>query len=98
MYIDTCWLPVLNPDFFSEALGMWLNYVPGHKIMLGHDSTSIEMAVGSSLFTREILTEKLTIQQKKLQLPDLELLRLGSDLLHNNAVRLYSIGNEVFPS
>jgi predicted TIM-barrel fold metal-dependent hydrolase len=98
MSIDTCWMPVLNPNFLSEALEMWLNYVPGHKIMLGHDSTSIEMAVGSSLFTREILSEKLGIQQKKLQLPDPELLRIGSDLLHNNAVRLYGIGNEVIPA
>jgi predicted TIM-barrel fold metal-dependent hydrolase len=98
MYIDTCWLPVLNPNFFSEALDMWLNYIPGNKIMMGHDSTSIEMAVGSSLFTREILTEKLGIQQKRMQIPVPELIRLASDLLHNNAVRIYRVGKEAVPA
>jgi predicted TIM-barrel fold metal-dependent hydrolase len=98
MYIDTCWLPVLNPNFFSEAMEMWLNYVPLHKIMMGHDSTSIEMAVGSSLFTREILTEKLGNQQIKLQLPSRELVQAAANLLHNNAVRLYGIGKEAIPA
>lgn len=98
MYIDTCWLPVLNPDFFSEAMEIWLNYVPGNKIMLGHDSTSIEMAVGSSLFTREILAEKLGIRQNKLQMPARELLQSASNLLHNNAVKVYGIGKEAIPA
>lgn len=98
MYIDTCWLPVLNPNFLCEALDIWLNYVPNHKIMLGHDSTSIEMAAGSSLFTREILAEKLTYQQKMLQLPSSELLVMAADMLHNNAVRLFRIGDEVIPN
>ncbi len=98
IYIDTCWMPVLNPNFLSEALDMWLNYVPGHKIMLGHDSTSIEMAAGSSVFTREILTEKLKSQQNKLHLPAPELIQTGANLLHNNAVRLYGIGKAVNPA
>ena len=97
MYVDTCWLPVLNPNFLSEALDGWLNYVPTHKIMLGHDSTSIEMAVGSSLFTREILAEKLNHQQKLLQLPSTQLLATAADMLHNNAVRLYGVGEEFVP-
>lgn len=93
-YIDTCWLPVLSPDFLSEALDTYLNYVPYHKIMLDHDSTSVEMAVGSSLFIRQILTEKLLDQQKKLKLNTAELKAIALDLLHNNSVRLYGIGQE----
>jgi predicted TIM-barrel fold metal-dependent hydrolase len=94
MHIDTCWLPVLNPAFLREALTMWLNYVPVHKIMLAHDSTHVEMATGSSLFTREILTDTLLYQQKTLRLPVAELRRYAADMLHNNAVRLYKIGTE----
>ena len=94
MYIDTCWLPVLNPSFFREALDTWLNYVPLHKIMLAHDSTTVEMATGSSLFTREILGEALLIQQRMLQLSVGELRMYAADMLHNNAVRLYKIGTE----
>ena len=49
IFIDTCWQPVLSPAFFREAMVNWLNYVPASKIMCSHDSTSVEMAVGSSL-------------------------------------------------
>ena len=63
--------------------------------MLDHDSTSVEMAVGSSLFTREILTEKLLEQQKKLKLNTAELRAIALDMLHNNSVRLYGIGQEI---
>ena len=93
-YINTCWLPVLSPNFFRDALDTYLNYVPYHKIMLDHDSTSVEMAVGSSLFTREILTEKLLEQQGKLKLNTAELKAIALDMLHNNSVKLYGIGQE----
>lgn len=95
MYIDTCWLPVLNPEFLREGLNMWLNYVPSHKIMLAHDSTHIEMATGSSLFTREILSESLLVQQKNLRMSNKDIRIYAADLLQNNAVRLYKIGKEV---
>jgi hypothetical protein len=94
LFVDTCWLPVLNPLFLAEAFDTWINYIPFGKIMLGNDSTSIEMAAGSALFTREILTDKLLQQQKKLNLPSADLLAVAANLLHNNAVRLYGIGEE----
>jgi len=94
IYIDTCWLPVLNPSYFHDALTMWLNYVPLHKIMLGHDSTHIEMATGSSLFTRDILARSLLDQQHAMQVTRADLQILAADMLHNNAVRLYGIGKE----
>jgi predicted TIM-barrel fold metal-dependent hydrolase len=92
IHVDTCWLPVLNPEFLKEAFHTWLNYVPSHKIMLGHDSTHIEMATGSSLFTREILTESLVAQQKKLKMSETSIIETAADMLQNNAVRLYKIG------
>ncbi len=94
IYIDTCWMPVLNPAYLREALSMWMNYVPVHKIMLAHDSTSVEMATGSSLFTREILTEILLNQQNSLQISTTQLREFATDMLQNNAVRLYRIGEQ----
>ena len=73
---------------------MWINYVPFHKIMLAHDSTHVEMAAGSSLFTREILAESLLHQQKSLGISAAELRSCAADMLQNNAVRLYGIGKE----
>ena len=62
--------------------------------MLAHDATSIEMAVGSSLFTREILEQKLLEQKSMLNLTDAQLRTVALDMLHNNAVRIYGIGTE----
>ena len=95
MYIDTCWQPVLNPAFFREAISGWLNYVPTHKITCSHDATSIEMAMGSSLFTREILGEVLTEQLHDLGVPERDLKRVALDMLHNNMVAIYGIGKTV---
>lgn len=91
-YIDNCWIPVLSPSLYRLALDTYLNYVPYSKIMLGHDCTTIEMAVGSSLFTREILEEKLLAQKKMLKLSDQQLKNAALDMLQNNAVKLYGFG------
>lgn len=95
VYIDTCWAPVLNPEYFRKAISGWINYVPVHKVMCSHDSTTVEMAAGSSLFTREILTEILMEQMNKLALDSSRTIRAASDMLHNNSVRIYGIGEEV---
>lgn len=90
IYIDTCWLPVLSPQFMRDALETWVNYVPLHKLMLGHDTTSVEMAVGSAKFTRKILSEVLTYQRDALQLPDDVVIEYAADMLHGNASRIYA--------
>ncbi len=95
IYLDTCWQLILNPTFFRDAMMLWLNYVPTHKITCSHDATSIEMAVGSSLFTREILAEVLEEQTQHLGISNLNLRRAAQDMLHNNCVEIYGIGKRV---
>ncbi len=95
VYIDTCWQPILNPDFFRRSLHEWLGYVSAHKIMCSQDATSIEMAAGSSLFVRELLTDVLTQQGARLGMGAEALQRTAADFLHNNAVRVYAIGTEI---
>ncbi len=92
VYIDSCWLPILSPGFYREALMTWLNYVPIHKLMCSHDATCVEMAVGSSLFTREILAEALVEQTHSFGLSTSDLEQTAADLLHNNAATVYGIG------
>ncbi len=94
IYIDTCWQPVLNPRFLHDSLHTWLNYVPTHKIMCSQDSTSIEMAVGSSLFTREILAEALRTCCTRCVREESSLTRIAAGILNNNAVQVYGIGEE----
>jgi predicted TIM-barrel fold metal-dependent hydrolase len=92
MYIDTCWQPILNPDFLREAMNTWLQYVPFHKITCGHDATTVEMAAGSALFTREILGDVLGRVGLKLGISEGGMRQVGADFLYNNAVQIYGIG------
>ncbi len=92
IYIDTCWQPVLSPAFFRRAMESWLTYVPSHKITCGHDSTTVEMALGSSLFTREILGEALGSLVRVLRVRETAARSIGHAFLHDNAVQIYGIG------
>ena len=94
-YIDICWVPVLSPTLFSQALETYLNFVPNHKIMFSHDATTIEMAVGSSSFTREILQRKLLEQKALLNLSDDQLRNAAIGMMNNNAVSLYRVGKYI---
>ena len=91
VYLDTCWTPILNPQFFRHAILTWINYLPAHKIMCSHDATSVEMAVGSSCFTRGILGEILAAQGAALGLNDEVLLEIAQALLHGNAQAVYRL-------
>ncbi|MFC1736182.1 amidohydrolase family protein, partial [Candidatus Hydrogenedentota bacterium] len=95
IYIDPCWLAILNPRFLAEALDSWIEYVPSHKIMCSNDATTLEMAVGSSLITREIIDGLLKCRAKTLGLDDITCRRLAVGFLHNNAVDFYGIGTKV---
>lgn len=90
VYIDTCWQPILNPQFFREAITTWWNYVPTHKITCGHDATTVEMAVGSSLFTREALEEVLPERTRQMGATEAELRDAAAAVLHGNAAAIYS--------
>jgi len=92
IFIDTCWQPVLNPEFLRQSLNAWWNYVPAHKISCSHDSTSIEMAVGSSLFTREILSAVLGERTRGSGAAAREVLQAAADVLANNAAAIYGVG------
>ncbi len=92
IYIDTCWQPILNPEFLVQSLGLWLNYVPLNKITMGNDATSIEMAVGSSILAKHILAFVLDHFGANSNIEKKQLLQTAIDFLHNNAVNIYGIG------
>jgi len=89
VYIDTCWMPILNPDFLREALAGWVGYMPWHKIMCSQDATSVEMAAGSALFTREALQEALGGRASAAGLGATGARVAIRAMLHDNAAALY---------
>jgi hypothetical protein len=97
VYIDTCWQVVLNPDYLRESLAQWLHYVPLSKISMGNDSTSIEMAAGSSLITRAILMESLECNFSAWYVGEQKKMDIVYDFMHNNAVDIYGYGEKLSP-
>jgi predicted TIM-barrel fold metal-dependent hydrolase len=98
VYIDTCWQAVLNPEYLRESLGLWLHYVPLHKITMGNDSTSIEMAAGSSLISKTILLESLDRQLSAWYTGGKSKMEVVYDFMHNNGVDLYGYGDKRYPA
>jgi len=92
VYLDHCWQVLLSPAYFRQALVDWLGYVPHHKITVGHDSTSAEMAVGACSLVREILGDVLSERASVLGLTQNDIPAVAADILHNNSVALYGIG------
>ncbi len=96
VYLDTCWQVVLNPDYLRESLDQWLHYVPLSKITMGNDSTSIEMATGSSLISRSILMESLERHFSAWFVREQKKLDIVYDFMHNNAVDVYGYGEKIY--
>ncbi|HAK95863.1 MAG TPA: hypothetical protein DCM87_12935 [Planctomycetes bacterium] len=92
VFIDTCWQPVLNPEFLRKSCRAWLGYVPAHKIMCSQDATSVEMAAGSSRIARAVLAEELARAGTALGVGAAELRRLAAGFLNDNAAAVYGIG------
>lgn len=91
VYVDACWQTVLNPAFLRDSLRRWLGYLSSSKIMLSHDATSIEMAAGSSLITREILSDVLQEIGTTARLGEAALRQTAMQLLNDNVVQLYDL-------
>jgi predicted TIM-barrel fold metal-dependent hydrolase len=94
MYVDTCWQQVLNPDFLRKTMDTWLGYLPHSKVTMSNDSTSIEMAVGSVLISKQVLGEALGEQASRTGLDEKDARRIAAMFLHNNAVDIYGMGTK----
>ena len=92
VYIDTCWLAVLSPGHLEQALRTYVGYCPAHKVMLSHDATSVEMAVGSVWLTRRHLKKILAERIADGWMTEEQALRLARRMLHDNAVDVYGLG------
>jgi predicted TIM-barrel fold metal-dependent hydrolase len=95
VYMDTCWQPILNPEFLRKSLQTWLGYIPLNKITMSNDSTSVEMAAGASMITRKVLREALNNQKDQAGINEREAREMAAKLLHNNAVDIYKLGTKL---
>ena len=93
VYVDGCWMPVINPAYLREALERWLGLVSRTKVMCGQDATSVEMAVGSAKVLRGVVADYLAGARREGRITEKQSLSIAHALLHGNAERLYGIGS-----
>jgi hypothetical protein len=91
VYVDSCWTPVLNPEFFRQSMETYIGYLPDSKVMIGHDSTSVEMAAGSLIVTRRILAEILAGRIARGETTREEALLLARAYFADTARRMYGL-------
>ncbi len=88
-YIDICWLPILSPAHAEAALRAYIGYVPGHKLMLSQDATSVELAAGSTLVYRTLLKKVLAERVDDGLISEAQALDVARWALADNARAVY---------
>lgn len=91
VYVDSCWTPILSPGFFRQSMETYIGYLPDSKVMIGHDSTSVEMAAGSLVLTRRILADVLAGRIARGEMPGEVALPLARAYFADTARRLYGL-------
>lgn len=89
VWIDSVWLPTISFTMAKRALHEWLEMLPADKIMWGGDALLVEGLYGGTLYTRECLAEVLAEKVEQRQLREPDALRIGRQILRENALNLF---------
>lgn len=92
IYLDPCWLALLNPVFLRKSFDLWLGYVPVSKLMCSQDATSAEMAAGSILVLRHVLARMLAQRCEEVGASKSEVRAIAEHILHENGHTVYGKG------
>jgi predicted TIM-barrel fold metal-dependent hydrolase len=92
VFLDLCWLHIISPKAAADALDLWLELVPSHKIMgFGGDDRFVESSYAQSRIARRVTAEVLSRRVDAGDLGVDEAEKLGRQILHDNAWDLYQL-------
>ena len=89
VWIDSVWLPTLSYTTAKRAFHEWLEVMPSDHIMWGADCNHAEGIYGATEFTRRCLAEVLTEKIQRGDLKEEHALRIGQQILRDNALSLF---------
>ncbi len=89
VWIDSCWLPTLSYTTAKRAYHEWLEAVPSNKILWGADCNHAEGIYGATEYTRRCLAEVLAEKVERGDLTEEHALRIGRQILRDNALALF---------
>ncbi len=89
VWIDSCWLPTISYTMAKQAFHEWLEVMPSNRIMWGSDLHHAEGIYAATEMTRRCLAEVLTEKVERGDLTEQEALRLGRQIMRDNALELF---------
>lgn len=89
VWIDSCWLPLLSYEMAKRAFHEWLDVVASDRIMWGADAEYAEGVYGATETTRRLLAEVLAERVDEGNLREEDALRIGRQILRENALKLF---------
>src|SRR5262249_54656631 len=89
VWVDSVWLPTISPTMARRALHEWLEVMPSDRLMWGADCNHAEGIYGATVTTRRVLAEVLAEKVERGELPAEHALRIGRQVLRDNALKLF---------
>lgn len=89
VWIDSVWMPVIDYTMARLAYQEWLDAVPSDRILWGSDEQTPEGVYGATQTTRRCLAEALAEKVQRGELREEHALRLGQQILRENALGLF---------
>jgi len=92
VYPDLCWLPLLSTSTAARTLRALIDTGTADKVCWGCDTWTGEESYGALLAARHVIAQTLTDLLEDDWLDMEAAKRLGKNILHDNAERLYGVG------
>jgi uncharacterized protein len=89
VWIDSVWMPVLSHTMGKRAYQEWLDMFSSNRILWGSDMFTLEGTYGTTIYTRQCITEALAEKVINQELREEDALRIGRQILRENALDLF---------
>ncbi len=91
VFVDLVWLPQISREAAVAALHQWLDCVPYTKLMWGGDCVTIEEAVGSLEYGRDVVAQVLAERVSSGRMTTEFARQIASAIFRDNAIRFYKL-------
>lgn len=92
VYADLCFLAVLSPSLYKKTLEVWLEMLPGSKILgFGGDYIIVEGAYAQARIVRECVSEVMAKKVEEKYFTEEEVVDLMKQILNRNAKHLFHL-------
>jgi len=89
VWLDSVWMPVLSHTMGKRAYKEWLDMFSSNRILWGSDMFTIEGTYGTTVYTRQCITEALAEKVVAKELREADAVRIGRQILRENALELF---------